>query len=298
MERVHYSIYCNMMKIGFNNNECLDFSDDLFNEDISLMTADIWNMPEPLTKQPAPLFDDLDAPFPYPITAPTMNQHAQYDVLPFMDQHIFQTEAYLQASMQTPRPKKLMQVVALSPQKTERKVKHVLCNVPNCNRRVRSRGMCKTHGGGRKCTIEGCHKSAQNGELCIGHGGGKRCMKTGCAKAAQSHGRCKAHGGGARCKSEGCTKSSQGGGFCRAHGGGKRCQKPGCPKGAQRGSFCATHGGFKSCKIAACQRTDRGGGYCEVHRKDYLCKESNCKKLARNKGLCTSHIRQQTPLAA
>ncbi|KAI9917008.1 hypothetical protein PsorP6_017038 [Peronosclerospora sorghi] len=172
------------------------------------------------------------------------------------------------------------------------------CKVVGCERRVRSKGFCKTHGGGRKCSIEGCKKSSQNGDFCIGHGGGKKCKEVGCAKAAQSHGLCKAHGGGARCKFPNCNKSSQGGGLCRAHGGGKRCQAVGCPKGAQRGNFCATHGGFRNCKIEGCVRTDRGGGFCEVHRRGRLCKVEGCKKLSRNQGMCTMHIREdkQFPL--
>ena len=81
------------------------------------------------------------------------------------------------------------------------------CRVTDCDRRVRSKGFCKTHGGGRKCSIDGCRKSSQNGDFCIGHGGGKKCKEEGCAKAAQSHGLCKAHGGGARCKYPSCNKS-------------------------------------------------------------------------------------------
>ncbi|KAG6614391.1 WRKY transcription factor 19 [Phytophthora cinnamomi] len=140
------------------------------------------------------------------------------------------------------------------------------CKVAGCERRVRSKGFCKTHGGGRKCSIEGCKKSSQNGDFCIGHGGGKN--------------------------SPTATKLA-GGGLCRAHGGGKRCQAAGCPKGAQRGNFCATHGGFRNCKIEGCVRTDRGGGFCEVHRRGRLCKIEGCKKLSRNQGMCTMHIREE-----
>ncbi|TYZ63581.1 hypothetical protein PybrP1_010875 [[Pythium] brassicae (nom. inval.)] len=182
----------------------------------------------------------------------------------------------------------------LSSSHTPSSGKHMaVCKVGGCDRRVRSKGFCKTHGGGRKCNIEGCKKSSQNGDFCIGHGGGKKCKEDGCAKAAQSHGLCKAHGGGARCKFPDCNKSSQGGGLCRAHGGGKRCQAAGCPKGAQRGNFCATHGGFRNCKIDGCVRTDRGGGFCEVHRRGRLCKVDGCKKLSRNQGMCTMHIREE-----
>nr|CCA17111.1 conserved hypothetical protein [Albugo laibachii Nc14] len=176
----------------------------------------------------------------------------------------------------------------------QRSIKNMaICKVHGCERRVRSKGFCKTHGGGRKCSIDGCNKSSQNGEFCIGHGGGKKCKREGCTKAAQSHGLCKAHGGGARCKFPDCTKSSQGGGLCRAHGGGKRCQAIDCQKGAQRGNFCATHGGFRNCKFDGCVRTDRGGGFCEVHRRGRLCKVKACKKLARNEGMCTMHIRAE-----
>ncbi|OQR99028.1 hypothetical protein ACHHYP_07425 [Achlya hypogyna] len=193
----------------------------------------------------------------------------------------------------SPQPKLLRCVSSASTVSSSSTSKaHAKCQVPECSRRVRSKGFCKAHGGGRKCTVPGCNKSSHNGDLCIGHGGGKQCNAPGCAKAAQSHGLCKAHGGGARCKHDNCMKSSQGGGYCRAHGGGKRCQAPNCTKGAQRGNFCATHGGFRSCKEFGCIRTDRGGGYCEVHRRDKLCTVKDCKKLSKNNGLCTVHLRK------
>ncbi|RHY30651.1 hypothetical protein DYB32_004157 [Aphanomyces invadans] len=173
-----------------------------------------------------------------------------------------------------------------------------ICRIPNCTKRIRSKGLCKAHGGGRKCSVEGCGKGAQNGEFCIGHGGGKRCSFENCTNAAQSQGLCKAHGGGSRCKAEGCIKSSQGRGYCRSHGGGRRCEAAGCMKGAQRGSFCATHGGFRSCHEENCTRTDRGGGYCEVHRRGKLCTVADCKKLQKSNGMCTAHIREMQEEAA
>ncbi|OQS07961.1 hypothetical protein THRCLA_00046 [Thraustotheca clavata] len=115
------------------------------------------------------------------------------------------------------------------------------CMSPGCNNIARTKGMCKVHGGGRRCKVEGCMKSAQTGHLCIAHGGGKPCRMEGCPKTAQSRGLCKQHGGGVRCKFEGCTKSCQSGGFCRGHGGGKRCEFPQCKKWAQRNGFCAKH---------------------------------------------------------
>ncbi|OQR97707.1 hypothetical protein THRCLA_06877 [Thraustotheca clavata] len=115
------------------------------------------------------------------------------------------------------------------------------CSIEGCNKRVRSRGLCKAHGGGRRCSVPGCIKSSQGRGLCIRHGGGRRCDEPGCSRGAQSSGKCKNHGGGVRCRAPGCTKSSQGAGFCRSHGGGKLCKHPGCKKGSQRKGYCATH---------------------------------------------------------
>ncbi|KAF0692916.1 Aste57867_16064 [Aphanomyces stellatus] len=115
------------------------------------------------------------------------------------------------------------------------------CAAAGCHKRVRSRGLCKAHGGGRRCSVSGCLKSSQGQGLCIRHGGGRRCMVDGCSRGAQSNGRCKNHGGGIRCGRVGCSKSSQGGGFCRSHGGGKICKDAGCLKGSQRKGWCATH---------------------------------------------------------
>ncbi|KDO34451.1 hypothetical protein SPRG_01585 [Saprolegnia parasitica CBS 223.65] len=156
-----------------------------------------------------------------------------------------------------------------------------VCSVPECHRAVRSRGVCKRHGGGKKCIVANCGKEAQNGSYCVGHGGGKSCKIDGCVNASQSQGLCKAHGGGARCKYAGCDKSSQGGGLCRAHGGGKRCNEDGCMKGAQRGNKCARHGGCRTCTIGDCNRTDRGGGLCEIHRQEKCAKSPAASASAR-----------------
>ncbi|KAH9091990.1 hypothetical protein Ae201684P_011530 [Aphanomyces euteiches] len=121
-----------------------------------------------------------------------------------------------------------------------------VCAEGGCHKRVRSRGLCKAHGGGRRCTVEGCIKSSQGRGLCIRHGGGRRCEVNGCSRGAQSSGKCKNHGGGIRCREPGCSKSSQGAGYCRSHGGGKLCKYPGCKKGSQRKGFCATHGNPKT----------------------------------------------------
>ncbi|TMW68323.1 hypothetical protein Poli38472_005791 [Pythium oligandrum] len=164
-----------------------------------------------------------------------------------------------------------------------------LCTVPGCKKRVRSKGLCKAHGGGRRCMVEGCERSSQGQGLCIRHGGGKRCTQPGCTKASQSNGLCKAHGGGLRCQAAGCSKSSQGGGFCRAHGGGQRCEKEGCNKGAQRGGFCAGHGGSRFCQHPDCTKNDRGGGFCAEHGGGKRCDQPGCNKPARKKGKCSYH---------
>ncbi|KAF0683673.1 Aste57867_24288 [Aphanomyces stellatus] len=124
------------------------------------------------------------------------------------------------------------------------------CTVPNCTNKVRTRGVCKAHGGGKRCHVPGCNTCTVGGLFCIKHNGGKRCLHPGgCAKAVQSRGLCKAHGGGARCTVDGCSRSSQGSGLCTAHGGGKRCTVASCSKTAQRLGRCSKH---------ACERIDDG----------------------------------------
>ncbi|KAE9030550.1 hypothetical protein PF005_g775 [Phytophthora fragariae] len=125
--------------------------------------------------------------------------------------------------------------------------KRKLCDVEGCKSAVRSRGLCKAHGGGTRCKVDGCKRGAQGADLCIAHGGGPRCGVPYCRSAAQSRGLCKKHGGGIRCEMEGCTKSSQGNGFCRRHGGGYKCKHPrGCRKWAQAHGLCAEHIGLLS----------------------------------------------------
>lgn len=92
-----------------------------------------------------------------------------------------------------------------------------ICRVHGCTKGIRSRGLCKGHGGGRRCQTPGCEISDQGGGHCIAHGGGKRCNVTGCQKSAQSKGLCKLHGGARRCKIPNCTKNCQIKGLCRLH---------------------------------------------------------------------------------
>lgn len=148
----------------------------------------------------------------------------------------------------------------------KRKIKKLKeCSVPGCDRTVRSRGLCKGHGGGRRCGYAGCGLSDQGGGFCISHGGGKRCQHDGCENSAQSRGLCKLHGGGSRCQVPNCTKSSQGRGLCRAHGGGRRCMVEGCNKTDRRAGYCVTHGADKKCIVTDCSKTGRMDHLCTKH---------------------------------
>ncbi|CAH0489887.1 unnamed protein product [Peronospora farinosa] len=149
--------------------------------------------------------------------------------------------------------------VKMSPARNESLKSNRLCTMPSCTKRVRSKGLCKAHGGGRRCMVDGCERSSQGQGLCIRHGGGKRCTQSGCTKASQSNGLCKAHGGGLRCQSPGCTKSSQGGRILRF------CQHPDCTKNDRGGGFCAEHGGGKRCDHAGCNKPARKKGKCSYH---------------------------------
>ncbi|KAG6592526.1 WRKY transcription factor 19 [Phytophthora cinnamomi] len=92
-----------------------------------------------------------------------------------------------------------------------------ICRMPGCTKGIRSRGLCKAHGGGRRCTTPGCEISDQGGGHCIAHGGGRRCSVTGCQKSAQSKGLCKLHGGARLCRLPDCNKNGQIKGLCRLH---------------------------------------------------------------------------------
>jgi hypothetical protein len=166
------------------------------------------------------------------------------------------------SSFNAPMPNVIIEQHTSAPQIA---AQELYCAYEDCMNLARSKGVCKAHGGGRRCVEPGCTKSSQSRGRCIRHGGGRRCSIEGCNKGAQSTGRCKAHGGGVRCKVPGCGKSSQGSGLCRTHGGGKLCIHPGCKKGTQRRGLCSTHGGARICVVEGCTRVDRGGGRCGRH---------------------------------
>jgi hypothetical protein len=201
------------------------------------------------------------------------------------------------------------------------------CEIDGCTSIAQSKGLCRTHGGGKRCQYpEGCRKGAIGATLfCVAHGGGKRCQYPGgCDKSAQgatsfciAHGGvqrcqypdgcdksvqratlfCVAHGGGKRCQfPDGCDKGAQGATlFCQAHGGGKRCQYPeGCRKGAEgRTFFCIAHGGGKRCQYPeGCDKSAQGATFfCNGHGGGKRCQfPDGCDKGAPGATLfCQAH---------
>ena len=64
------------------------------------------------------------------------------------------------------------------------------CLSLHCKNKGVTNGLCKTHGGGKRCTYFGCKKSSQSMGLCRKHGGGKLCTFEGCTSGTQRGGRC------------------------------------------------------------------------------------------------------------
>jgi hypothetical protein len=202
-----------------------------------------------------------------------------------------------------------------------------MCTVEDCTSLVGTKGVCRAHGGGKRCQYpEGCGKSAQGATIfcrahgggrscqypdgcgkgaegrtlfCVAHGGGKRCQYPGgCGKGAKGRTLfCKTHGGGKRCQyPEGCDKSARGAMiFCIAHGGGRRCQYPdGCDKGAEgRTFFCVAHGGGKRCQYPdGCGKSARGvTSLCRAHGGGARCRyPDGCDKSAIGQTMfCVAH---------
>ncbi|KAJ0401137.1 hypothetical protein ATCC90586_000237 [Pythium insidiosum] len=74
------------------------------------------------------------------------------------------------------------------------------------------------HSSQKQCKLADCTKISVSRGLCRGHGGGRRCQAPGCTKSAQSRSdRCWAHGGGQRCEVEQCMRSRKSKRFCAAH---------------------------------------------------------------------------------
>jgi len=119
-----------------------------------------------------------------------------------------------------------------------------MCTFPECTNSARGKGLCKRHGGGRRCYTPGCKKGARSGSFhCTAHGGGPRCQILGCKNGAEgSSFFCVRHGGGKQCLFTDCQRKDQGGGFCKAHGGGRRCSLSRCTTSARAGhKHCTFH---------------------------------------------------------
>ncbi|KDO21301.1 hypothetical protein SPRG_13193 [Saprolegnia parasitica CBS 223.65] len=59
----------------------------------------------------------------------------------------------------------------LAPDVTDDEAKKI-CAIDGCHKRVRSRGLCKAHGGGRRCSLckhPGCKKGSQRKGYCATH---------------------------------------------------------------------------------------------------------------------------------
>lgn len=70
----------------------------------------------------------------------------------------------------------------------------------------------------KRCMYPACTKISVSRGLCRGHGGGRRCHSLGCSKSAQSRSNfCWAHGGGQRCEVANCMRSRKSKRFCVAH---------------------------------------------------------------------------------
>lgn len=68
------------------------------------------------------------------------------------------------------------------------------CMYPDCTKISVSRGLCRGHGGGRRCHFLGCSKSAQSrSNFCWAHGGGQRCDVPNCMRSRKSKRFCVAH---------------------------------------------------------------------------------------------------------
>jgi hypothetical protein len=69
------------------------------------------------------------------------------------------------------------------------------CLFPDCTKMSVSKGLCRGHGGGRRCHFAGgCTKSAQSRSmLCWAHGGGQRCDVETCMRSRKTKHYCVAH---------------------------------------------------------------------------------------------------------
>ncbi|CEG46196.1 uncharacterized protein PHALS_02611 [Plasmopara halstedii] len=115
------------------------------------------------------------------------------------------------------------------------------------------------------CAFPQCASNAVTRGLCISHGGGRRCQRKGCTRGAQSKGLCVAHGGGRICRAAGCSNIQRSMGLCIRHGGGRRCSIKGCQKGVVRQDLCTAHGGKRKCRVPECTKHVKKKGLCRAH---------------------------------
>ena len=115
------------------------------------------------------------------------------------------------------------------------------------------------------CAFPQCASNAVTRGLCISHGGGRRCQRKDCTRGAQSKGLCVAHGGGRICRAAGCSNIQRSMGLCIRHGGGRRCSVKGCQKGVVRQDLCTAHGGKRKCRVADCTKHVKKKGLCRSH---------------------------------
>lgn len=120
------------------------------------------------------------------------------------------------------------------------------------------------------CAFPQCTSNAVTRGLCISHGGGRRCQRKGCTRGAQSKGLCVAHGGGRICRAKGCSNIQRSMGLCIRHGGGRRCCVPGCQKGVVRQDLCTAHGGKRKCRVEDCNKHVKKKGLCRAHANSMI----------------------------
>ncbi|POM59796.1 hypothetical protein PHPALM_31423 [Phytophthora palmivora] len=75
---------------------------------------------------------------------------------------------------------------SMTPNEAKREKK--LCAFPQCTSNAVTRGLCISHGGGRRCQRKGCTRGAQSKGLCVAHGGGRICRAAGCSNIQRSMG--------------------------------------------------------------------------------------------------------------
>ncbi|KAL4138278.1 hypothetical protein PRIC2_001785 [Phytophthora ramorum] len=175
------------------------------------------------------------------------------------------------------------------------------CKHEGCTNQVKSKGLCKSHGGGIRCKAEGCDKPAHKGGRCYTHGG-KACSVEGCDKSAQRKGLCYAHGGkpaeAKRCSVSGCLMVARTRNLCRAHGGGAQCEVNGCEKVAEPGGRCGAHGGGKRCEAEGCTKRRLTKGLCWDHGGGARCTLEWCNNRADRSGLCIVHKEEERRMKA